>query len=445
MKKILVLGAGFVARPLVDFLQTYDDLELTVTGLTVAEAESVTRKRPGSTALALEIDDAESVLALIREHDVVMSLLPFDFHVKVARLCIEARRPMVTTSYAREDIYALDRAARERGIIILMEMGLDPGIDHMSAMRVIDRERAAGARIVSFKSSCGGIPAPDADTNPWHYKFSWSPRGVLAASKSDARYLDEGMVVDVPNREMPEHTWPLNVQGMQFEAYPNRDSLPYIDFYNLDDIETMIRCTLRYPGWVETFQSLNRLGLLSEKRLPRNGELSNRQMLRRILAVPEGQKLEEFINEEEGNRTEQPGTLLRQLQWLGATRDDRLESLPDDASPLIFLMHLMTGTMQYAEGERDMVVLNHDFISEVDGRRKKITSTLVEYGEPGGNSAMSRTVGLPAAIACRLLIDGKIPLHGVHIPVRPEIYNPVLDALADKKIVCHDHEEWLSF
>ncbi|HHL71651.1 MAG TPA: saccharopine dehydrogenase [Bacteroidetes bacterium] len=441
MKKILVLGAGFVARPLVNFLQTFDDLELSVTGLTVAEARAVTGEHPRSSALAANIDDAAAILELIRQHDVVMSLLPFDFHVKVARLCIEAGRPMVTTSYAREDIHALDAAARDKGILILMEMGLDPGIDHMSAMRVIDRERAAGGRIVSFKSSCGGIPAPDADTNPWHYKFSWSPRGVLAASKSGARYLDAGRVVEVPNRDMPGHTWEMKIGDMQLEAYPNRDSLPYIDYYHLEGIETMVRCTLRYPGWVRSFQSLNRLGLLDETSLSRNGEVSNRQMLRRILSVPEDTVLEEYITEEDGHET----TLLRQLQWLGATRDDVLQPMPDDASPLVFLMHLMIDTMQYSEGERDMVVLNHDFISEIDGRRKKITSTLVEYGEPGGSSAMSRTVGLPAAIACRLLVDGKIPLHGVHIPVRPEIYNPVLDILAEKKIICHDREEWLSF
>lgn len=438
MKNILVLGSGFTARPLVDYLLHTGRYRLAVTGLTRAEAERVTQKRAGTTPLSLDINDEVALRRLISEADFVVSLLPYEFHARVARHCIELGKSMLTTSYAKDDIYQLDSVARKKNVLILKEIGLDPGFDHISAMRIIHRVQEAGGRIASFISYAGGVPAPEADTNPLHYKFSWSPRGVLLAARSDACYMRDRVVIDVPGKDVLLHTWRVPVDEMEFEAYPNRDSIPYIKAYGIEGVETIIRATLRYPGWSETMAAFHRLGLLGDTPLLETNGKTNAAILRELLArhyaqepVTPGVSSKEDLKMELLKQLSSQAMLV--LQWLELFAEVPFPAQKRPLAPIDFLLQLMFKKMQYAAGERDMIVLAHDFIAVYPDRRERITARLLEYGdpEPGGYSAMARTVGLPAAVAADSYLRGEIQLSGVQIPVVKEIYEPVLQALID--------------
>jgi saccharopine dehydrogenase (NADP+, L-glutamate forming)/spermidine synthase len=241
------------------------DVRLTVGDLDGAKAAAVLTGLDRGIAVSLSLDDDAGLARHVGDSDLVVSLLPFTLHVKVAKIAIAHRVPLITTSYVSPEMRALDRAARDAGILVLNEMGLDPGLDHMSAMRVIGKIRDEGCRLVSFRSCCGGLPAPEANTNPWGYKFSWSPRGVLAAGRNAARWLEDGRIVDVPGAELFAHVAPYDVPEVGgLEVYPNRNAVEYVALYGIEGVRTMFRGTLRYPGWCETLSAVARLGLLDD-------------------------------------------------------------------------------------------------------------------------------------------------------------------------------------
>ncbi len=425
MKRVLVLGAGLVSRPLVRHLLAVPDLAVTVADQDGSKASAVLESHPRGTAVALGLEDETAVAARIRESDLVASLLPATLHVPVARIAIAHRKPVVTTSYVSPEMRALDAEARAAGVIVLNECGLDPGLDHMSAMRTIDRLRAAGRRLVSFRSCCGGLPAPEADTNPWGYKFSWSPRGVLLAGRSAARWLEDGNIVEVPGGEIFTRVAPYDVPGLgRFEVYPNRDSIAYVATYGIEGVQTMFRGTLRWPGWCATLDAVARLGLLDVAERAWRPGTTCREMTATL-----GQ----------GGELALPAPVHERLAWAGLFSDAPIGAT--HAAPLDVLCGLLQARMGYAPGERDMILLRHQFgAAGPDGAAREIASTLVAYGEPGGDSAMARTVSLPAAIAARLILDGRIPLHGVRVPVHREIYEPVLEALEPMGIRFEDEE-----
>jgi saccharopine dehydrogenase-like NADP-dependent oxidoreductase len=430
VKRVLVLGAGLVSRPLVRELASSGDVEVTVADRELSRAREVLGPEPGR-AVAFDAGAAAEVAALVGASDLVVSLLPFALHVQVARIAIESRRPVVTTSYVAPEMRALDAAARDAGVIVLNEIGLDPGLDHMSAMRIIDRVRRDGGRLTSFRSCCGGIPAPDADTNPWRYKFSWSPRGVLLAGRNGARWLDDGRVVDVDAAHLYAHVAPYAVPGLPpLEVYPNRDSLIYVPTYGIEGVQTMFRGTLRWPGWGATIEAVARLGLFDPTaRTWRHGttfaEFSD------AFAAPGSGPLRARLAARAGVAAD--SEVMERLAWAGLLSDRPIERTL--AAPLDVLEDLLASRMPYAPDERDLVVLRHEFgIVDRDGRARSEESTLVAYGEPGGDSAMARTVSLPAAAAVRLILDGTIRATGVRIPVDAEIYEPVLAALEPRGI-----------
>ncbi|MFH0899511.1 MAG: saccharopine dehydrogenase C-terminal domain-containing protein, partial [Pseudomonadota bacterium] len=263
MKRVLVLGAGLVARPLVRYLLDKGHRVVLVTR-TVGKAESMIAGHPNGEAHPLDMRDEAKLGEYVAGCDLAVSLVPYAYHPLVAKMCIQHRKHMVTTSYVSDAMKALDGQAREAGITVLNEIGVDPGIDHMSAMRIIDQVRKNGGRIVAFRSYCGGLPASDANDNPFGYKFSWAPRGVLLAGRNDAQYLLDGRKVVVPNARLFRDMHVLRVDDFGFyEAYPNRDSIGYIDVYGLQGIETMYRGTLRNMGWCDCLQTFNSLGMLS--------------------------------------------------------------------------------------------------------------------------------------------------------------------------------------
>ncbi|MEO0079101.1 MAG: saccharopine dehydrogenase C-terminal domain-containing protein [candidate division WOR-3 bacterium] len=435
MKTVLVLGAGLVSRPMVRHLLELPDFRVVVASRTKSKAEELVQSHPRGTALGLLAEDEAALRRLIADSNLVVSLLPWTLHLVVARHCLELKKHLVTTSYVSEGMRQLDGPARAAGVLFLNEIGLDPGIDHMSAMKVIDDVRQKGGQVTGFVSYCGGLPAPEANDNPFGYKFSWSPRGVLLAGRNEARYLKEGKEVVVPAQELFNHRWPVTVEGAgRFEAYPNRNSLPYIATYRLDGVRTMLRGTLRNPGWCETMKAIIDLGLIRDDTV-RTGlkDMTYARWLRRF--APGSGDLRSECAARLGLSRDHP--VLERLAWLGLF-EERPIGLEQGADVDV-LAKLMFEKMSYKPGERDMIVLHHEFEVEYPDRpRERRFSTLVSFGEPAGDSAMARTVSLPAAIAVRLILEGRIRLTGVQIPVMPEIYLPVLAELSRLGITCQE-------
>jgi len=426
MKRVLVLGAGLVAGPLVRYLLNVEGFRVTVASRTAAKAQTLIAGAPNGTALALDVKDEKALERLIADHDLSISLLPYVHHPTVARLCVRHRRQMVTTSYVKDAMRALDREARTADVILLNEIGVDPGIDHMSAMQVIHRIQDEGGRLISFASNTGGLPAPDANDNPFGYKFSWAPRGVVLAGKNPARYLTDGRTVDVPGPELFAHHWPCTVVGFgDLEAYPNRDSLPYIESYRIPTVTSMFRGTLRYPGWCETLKAIVDLGLLDEEKRTDVAGLAYCELTARLIGS-DGADLKGDVAQYLG--VPSSAKPIANLEWLGLLGSDPIPQA--DNTYLDVVASRMLKKMQYAPGERDMLVMQHEFVAEYPDRTEKTTSTMVDYGIPHGASSMSRLVGLPAAIAARMILEGEIRLTGVQVPMVAEIYEPVLAELA---------------
>jgi len=438
MKKVLVLGAGLVSKPLVQYLLDQPDFHVTVASRTVSKAEKLVGDHSRGKALPLNVKDTDTLRNLISDADLAISLVPYAYHVTVANFCIELKKQMVTTSYVSPAMKELDQKAKDAGVLILNEIGLDPGIDHMSAMRIIHDVQNKGGRIASFYSYCGGLPAPEANTNPWGYKFSWSPRGVVLAGKNPGRYLKDKKEVKIASEDLFAHFWPMNVEGVPpLEAYPNRDSIPYLEVYGIADADSMYRGTFRYPGWCQTLKKVVDLGLLDETEQEVKG-LSYADFLWKLMKKDKGENLkEDLVNYLKIDEDSEP---IKRFKWLGLLSDDTIPA--ERSSPLDVFADRLLEKLKYEEGERDMIVLHHDFRVEYPGgKQEQITSTLVDYGIPHGDSSMSRTVGLPAAIGAALILKGKIKETGVHIPVNPTIYEPALDELEKLGIVCKEKSQ----
>jgi len=435
--RVLVLGAGFIAGPLVRYFFEQPEIEIKIGDASVSKAEDLVRGHPRGKTLEIDLRDEERLKKEVVQSDLVISLVPYVFHPLVARVCIASHKNMVTTSYVSDAMNKLDPAAREAGVTILNEVGLDPGIDHMEAMRIIHRLREEGGEVLGFISYCGGLPAPEANTNPFGYKFSWSPRGVLLAGTNSARYLKDGVEIFVPSRDLFDHYFPILIKGLpDFEGYPNRDSIPYVDLYGIPETRTMIRGTLRYPGWCETLKKIVDLGLLGQEAVAWSGGTIS-GFLRTLSAVPESEDIERAV----GKRLNlAPGSpIMERLRWLGLFGDEPVP--PKKIAPLDVLEVLMSKKLRYEKDERDLVVLRHEFTARVSGRTERIVSTLTAFGIPGGDSAMARTVGLPAAVGGRLILEKKITRTGICAPVCPDIYGPILTELKSHGIDFSEERE----
>ena len=430
MKKVLVLGAGMVSGPLVRYLLDRPDLEVTVADVEAERAAAAVAGSARGKGLALDVRDRAAVDGLVDGCDLMVSLLPPDLHVAVAKHALEARRHFITTSYISDEMRALDGAVRGAGLTFLNEVGLDPGIDHMSALRIIHGIEGRGGTVTSFHSYCGALPAPEADTNPWGYKFSWSPRGVILAGRNSARYLEKGEERTLPGGKLFSRHWLVEVKGFgEFEAYYNRDSIPYVEAYGLSSARDMFRATLRYPGWSYTMQKLADLGYFDLQDLtPSPGTYAD--LAAALAQVPAGGDLTARVAE--ALDVDTASDTITRMEWLGLFSGEAIpwEDLPT-GSPLDALASRMLALMPLEKGERDLCIMQHEIVGEyASGTRETIKSTLVAFGEPGGDSAIARTVGLPAAIAATMVLDGRIADRGVLVPVLPSIYVPVLDELA---------------
>jgi saccharopine dehydrogenase (NADP+, L-glutamate forming)/spermidine synthase len=429
--KVLVLGAGMISKPLVRFLLDHPTFSVTMASRTVSKAEKIIGGHNFGTAISFNISDEKALEKLIMESDLTVSLLPYNYHVKVANICIKHNKHLVTTSYVSNAMKDLDKKAKDAGVILLNECGLDPGIDHMSAMRIIHEVEENKGKIISFRSTTGALPSFEANNNPFGYKFSWSPRGVLLASKNSAKWLENGKEVSIPGEQLFENYSLQDVPDIgTFENYPNRDSIPYKDIYGLKDAKTVYRGTFRMPGWCETLRKIVALGWLDDKSLNGFKGKTFGDLTRFLI----GAKEKEDIIKETAKylNLEDYSTVIKKLEWLGLFSNEKLPK--DKDNPLDYLNVLTLKNMSLDKKERDMIVMHHEFIAIYPSKKDYITSTLVNYGIPYGDSAVSRTVALPAAIAVKMILHKQIELSGVHIPIIPDIYNPLLDDLREMGI-----------
>lgn len=435
IKKILVLGSGMVSRPGVTYLLEQENLFVTVASNELEVARELVKGFENGKALFIDVKDTEKLSALIEENDITVSLLPWVFHVGVAELCLKYNKHMATTSYANEDMRALDGQAREKGLLFLNEIGVDPGIDHMSAMKIIDEVAREGGKIRHFYSFCGGLPAPEDNDNPFGYKFSWSPKGVVLASRNAAKFLENGKMVDIDGKDLFLNYRMEEVEGLgTFEVYPNRDSMPYKELYHLNDAETVMRGTYRYPGWCDTIKKMVDLGLVDDTPVDNLAGITYKEMMAGLTGAKTGEDVIEKTAEKIG--LSRDSEIMKRLEWLGLFSD---EKVPDHNNRLDILSHRLQEKLYYKEKEKDMLVLRHRFVVEnADKSKDLITSTMVDYGIPGGDSSMARTVSLPLAIGVKLMAEGKINLTGVQIANKKEIYEPTLKELETLNIKMED-------
>ncbi|GAB2968122.1 saccharopine dehydrogenase C-terminal domain-containing protein [Hymenobacter coalescens] len=435
MTRILLLGAGRSASSLIQYLLSHlaaEDWQLTIADVNPEPLQAtVAPWAARARAVAFEIGQQERLHELVAAHDLVVSMLPALFHPLVAQACLHHGRHLATASYATEEIRAFDAPARAAGLTFLMECGLDPGLDHMSALPVIEEIRAQGGRLTSFKSYCGGLMAPYSEgDNPWRYKFTWNPRNVVVAGQGTARYIEQGHPRFIPYQHLFRRVDRLTVPGYgEFEGYANRDSLGYRPLYGLDDIPTMLRGTLRRPGYCAAWAALVALGLTDDSyRLGNAAELPWAELLESFLPpAPAGTVLAERVAAY--LHLEATGEELQRLDWLGLFTQQPV-GLPD-ATPAQLLERLLTARWQLQPQDHDMIVMQHLFEYEPagGGAMQQRTSSLVVIGDDAVHTAMAKTVGLPLGMLVRRLARGEVAHRGVVVPVHPDLYAPVLQEL----------------
>jgi len=427
-QKVMIFGAGLVSKPIVDYLAE-KGIEVTIGDCCLEKAETLAQPHRNVNAVLVDANNDDLMSNLVATHDLSVSLLPAVMHPIVARQCIKHKKNMVTASYVSPTMAKLDEQAKEAGIIILNEIGVDPGIDHMSAMKIFDEVKDKGGKIVSFMSYCGGLPAPQHNTNPLGYKFSWAPKGVLIAAGNDSQYLRDGEIVKIPGKNLFSHYWLVDIPGMgTYEAYPNRDSLSYIETYGLQGIQTIYRGTFRNISHCETWFCLSQLGFFAkEGEVFDNKNMSVPQFIKtRMLGLPENDSLKCAIAKK--LNLNPASTVLKKFEWLGFFNENY--QVPCEKGAAIdVLTAIMLEKMSYEPGELDLLLMHHEFIAEFEGKQQRITSTMIDYGIPKGNTSMARTVSLPVAIAVNMILQGKIDYKGVQRPIHRKIYLPVLAEL----------------
>jgi len=423
MKRILILGAGMIVKPMVHYLLDHQ-MEVTLASRTKVKADKVLEGYTNGTAISWTIDQTAVLDELIGQHDLIVSLLPYTHHVTVAERCIALGKNMVTTSYVSPEMKALDANAREAGIMILNEIGVDPGYDHMTAMEIIDRVHDEGGQVDGFHSLCGALCAPEASGNPFRYKFTWSPKGVVLAGNNDAQYLKDGEVVRLDTSDLFKN--PLEIDFHEVErmhVYPNRDSLPYINLYGIPEVKTMYRGTFRYDKWCAAMDLLKALHLTGDEDLDLKGK-TFAQVTAQLNGL-NADSVKEDIKRRYQLADDDAG--LEAVEWLGVL-DPKPVHL-EKGSPFDLTSDLMMEMMMMEEGERDMVIMQHIFdVTRSGGKRERIVARMLDYGNSNYTS-IARTVALPAAIGVKLILEGRISDTGVHIPIKKSIYGPILAEL----------------
>ncbi|OLY82823.1 Saccharopine dehydrogenase [NADP(+), L-glutamate-forming] [Smittium mucronatum] len=458
-KRILLLGSGFVASPCVEYLardknnvvtigvtkfaiQTYKSDFVACRG--IEKAQKLASAFPGVLSASVDVSNEAQLDEAISKCDVVISLIPYTFHAQVIKSAIKYKKHVVTTSYVSPAMMELDQACKDAGIICLNEVGLDPGIDHFYALKTIDEVHSKGGKIISFLSYCGGLPAPEASNNPLGYKFSWSARGVLLALLNNAKYWENGKIVEIQGKELMKSAKPIFIYpGFALVGYPNRDSTSYKERYNIPEAQTILRGTLRYQGFPEFVKALVDIGFLNSENqsilsASNTEPLFWNQLTANLLnsSSTNSSDLLEKVNEKiVTDDAELRSRILAGVKWLGVLSDEI--QVKKAGTYLDTLCARLEELMQYGPGERDLVILQHKFqVENADGSMVTKTSTLVDFGIPDGVTSMAKTVGVPCGIATQLVLDGKISRTGVLAPLTPDIYEPIMNTLAGEGVYC---------
>ena len=443
MRKILIIGAGRSSISLIDYLldaATVQQWHITVADVDLHLAQAKTRQHPMAQAIAFDSKNAELRRKLVAEHDLVISMLPAFMHGDVARDCVEFGKHLATASYVSEDMKKLDAPARKKGVLLLNECGLDPGIDHASAMKVIHELQKAGNTIHMFKSFCGGLVAPESNTNPWGYKFSWNPRNVVLAGQSTAQYLDNGTLKFIPYNRLFTQTDTVTVDGWgSFDAYANRDSIGYAESYGLQSATTMLRGTLRQKGYCEAWNVFVKVGLTDDSsKIYHTNKLSYTGLLDSFLPAGPGTVKEKLRNL---MGTQWSKEIEEKLDYLELFSNKPIQL--EEGTPAQLLQALLEEKWRLEPDDKDMIVMQHQFgysHSSNPGVQRTRYSSLVVIGRNQQHTAMAQTVGLPLAITVKNFLLGKFNLAGVQIPVVPELYEPMLQELHQLGIVFTEKE-----
>lgn len=439
-KTILVLGAGRSSAALITYLlqqASQYGWKITVGDAVLKHAQAHVGNHPNGEAILFSIDDAEASEATIASADVVISLMPAHLHPKAAALCILQRKHLITASYVSEEMKQFDAEAKQLGLLFLNECGLDPGIDHMSAMQVVDRIKATGAEITSFESFTGGLIAPETDPeNPWRYKFTWNPRNVVMAGQGTAKFLHAGKYRYIPYQQLFMRTTPVVVPGFgAYEGYANRDSLKYLETYRLQHIQTMVRGTLRNQGFCRAWNVLVQLGCCDDSYVMEDiAAMTHREFLQSFLSAsePAEKVVAELFN------LKSDGEELKRLTWSGLFSDETIGLT--EGSPAKILEHILNKRWKLQPGDKDFIVMWHRFRYTLQGEQKCVEAYLTATGTDEVQTAMAKTVGLPLGIAAKLLMQNRFRAVGVTIPVTFEFYSPILEELSAYGIALQEHE-----
>ncbi|WNJ21042.1 saccharopine dehydrogenase C-terminal domain-containing protein [Pontibacter sp. G13] len=431
MKNILLIGAGRSATSLIQYLLkrcTETGWHLRVGDLSESLAREKIGETPVASAFRFDIFDEAQRDREIMDADLVISMLPAHFHSLPCQSCLKFGKHLLTASYVSDEIQLLDQQAREKGVLILMECGLDPGIDHMSAMRVLDQIRGAGHEINAFESFTGGLVAPQScEGNPWEYKFTWNPRNVVLAGTGTVKFIQEGRYKYIPYHKVFRRTEIIELPEYgYFEGYANRDSLKYREVYGLESVETLYRGTLRRPGYCKTWDIFVQLGATDDSyKMEGVANMTHRQFLNSFLSYDPHNSVE--LKLAHYMKLDLDGQIMFRMKWL-----DLFEEIPvglEEGTPAQILEHILQKKWKMEPQDQDMIVMWHKFLYEENGQMREIQSHMVIEGEDAQHTGMAKTVGLPLGIAADMILSGKIRETGVHIPVKPSIYNPILDEL----------------
>lgn len=442
-KKILVVGAGKSSIYLLEYLRDHATAENWE--ITIADLATLHLQASFASCVLIDISIAEEsakLEKLIEVSDLVISMVPAAMHPMIAKVCLQASKNLITPSYVSDELRVMDEEVKAKGLIFLNEMGVDPGIDHMSAMQIIDQIKLKGGDIKRFESYCGGLIAPASDNNPWHYKFTWNPRNVVLAGQGVAKFLQDGEHKYIPYHQIFERTDTFNIENYgHFEGYANRDSLKYIDAYGLNGIETMYRGTFRRPPFCKAWQIFVSLGMTDDNYIiDDSSKLSNRDFLNLFLPAKGGSVIENFIAV---TGCYQGSEVYKMMDWLGLF-DDKKGYKIQDGTPAKILQAILEDKLVLQDTDKDMLVMLHQFVYAYDQKLFAIRSSMVVEGEDKTHTAMAKTVGLPIAIAAKLILNGTIQDKGVVIPVLSSIYTPILTELQNFGIGFNEVESGLS-
>ncbi|CAM3562652.1 saccharopine dehydrogenase family protein [Flavobacterium chungbukense] len=443
MRNVLIIGAGRSASSLIRYLlskSTEENLHITVADLSLSLAEAKTQHHPHATPLALNIFDTDERRNAIESASIVISMLPAHLHIEIAKDCIEFKKHLVTASYISDAMQAMDTDAKQNNLIFMNEIGLDPGIDHMSAMKVIDEIRAKGGKMLLFESFCGGLVAPESDNNLWNYKFTWAPRNVVLAGQGGAaKFIQEGTYKYIPYSALFRRTEFLEVEGYgKFEAYSNRDSLKYRSIYGLDDILTLYRGTIRRVGYSRAWNMFVQLGMTDDSYVIEGSEdMSYRQFINSFLPYHPTDSVE--IKTRLILKIDQDDIMWDKLLELDLFNPNKKVNLPN-ATPAQILEKILTDSWALEPDDKDMIVMYHKFGYELNGEKKQIDSKMVCIGDDQTYTAMAKTVGLPVAIATLLILNGKITTPGVQLPIKKEVYEPILKELEEYGVIFNEQK-----